>query len=57
MRGRGLHITTAPVLDRLSLPDLAIVPIHDMPPMVVVPIWRTSARSAVIDDFVAVALV
>jgi hypothetical protein len=44
------------VLDRLALPDLAIVPIHDMPPMVVVPIWRTAARSAVIDDFVAMAL-
>lgn len=56
MRRRGLHITTATVLDRLALPDLAIVPIHDMPPMVVVPIWRTAARSAVIDDFVAVAL-
>jgi DNA-binding transcriptional LysR family regulator len=56
MWGRGLHITVATVLDRLSLPDLAVVPIHDLPPMVVVPIWRTAARTSAIDEFVELAL-
>jgi DNA-binding transcriptional LysR family regulator len=56
IRRRGLHVTVATVLDRLSLPDLAVVPIHDMPPMVVVPIWPTAARTSVIDDFVALAV-
>ncbi|MCE7002914.1 LysR family transcriptional regulator [Kibdelosporangium philippinense] len=54
-RGHGLHVTVSTALDRLAFPGLSVVPIHDMPPMVVVPIWRTSARNAAIRSFVDTA--
>ncbi|MFI6027956.1 hypothetical protein [Amycolatopsis magusensis] len=54
-RGRGLHVTVAAVLDRLSRPELAVVPIHDLPPMVVVPVWHTEAEHPAIATFLATA--
>ncbi|MFC0110672.1 LysR family transcriptional regulator [Kibdelosporangium aridum] len=54
-RGHGLHVTVSTALDRMAFPGLAVVPIHDMPPMVVVPIWRTSARNTAIRSFIETA--
>jgi DNA-binding transcriptional LysR family regulator len=54
-RGRGLHVTITTVLERMTFPGLVVVPIHDLPPMVVVPIWRTTARNGAIRAFVDTA--
>jgi hypothetical protein len=54
-RGRGLHCTVMTVLDRFPFPGLAVVPIHDLPPMTVVPVWETAAENASIRAFVETA--
>ncbi|MEJ3653200.1 LysR family transcriptional regulator [Actinomycetes bacterium KLBMP 9759] len=55
LTGRGLHFTVASVLDRVPCPGLAVVPVSDMPPGVLVPVWRTSADNEGIRAFVALA--
>lgn len=55
-RGRGLHCTVASLLARSRFPGLAVVPIRDLPPMVVVPVWRAAAEDAAIRAFVEIAL-
>nr|CEL20241.1 LysR-family transcriptional regulatory protein [Kibdelosporangium sp. MJ126-NF4]CTQ97467.1 LysR-family transcriptional regulatory protein [Kibdelosporangium sp. MJ126-NF4] len=54
-RGHGLHVTIETVFDRMVFPGLEVVPIHDMPPMAVVPIWRSSSRNTAIRAFVDTA--
>ncbi|ALG08819.1 hypothetical protein AOZ06_19560 [Kibdelosporangium phytohabitans] len=54
-RGHGLYITIGTVFDRFVFPGLEVVPINDMPPMAVVPIWRSSSRNTAIREFVDTA--
>lgn len=54
-RGRGLHCTVTALLDQFPFPGLTVVPIQDLPPMAVVPIWRTAAENATIRAFVETA--
>jgi DNA-binding transcriptional LysR family regulator len=51
-RGRGLHLTIANLLDRVPFPGLTVVPVLDMPPMVVVPVWQAARENATIRAFV-----
>jgi hypothetical protein len=50
-RGRGLHCTVTSLLDRFPFPGLRVIPIRDMAPMVVVPVWFTAAENATIRAF------
>jgi hypothetical protein len=50
-RGRGLHCTVASLLERFPFPGLRVIPIRDMGPMVVVPVWLTAADNATIRAF------
>jgi ureidoglycolate hydrolase len=50
-RGRGLHCTVASLLERFPFPGLTVVPIDDMAPMVIVPVWLTAANNATIRAF------
>jgi DNA-binding transcriptional LysR family regulator len=50
-RGRGLHCTVASLLERFPFPGLTVVPIDDMAPMVIVPVWLTAADNATIRAF------
>jgi DNA-binding transcriptional LysR family regulator len=50
-RGRGLHCTVTSLLDRFPFPGLRVIPIRDMAPMVVVPVWLTAADNATIRAF------
>lgn len=52
-RGYGVHLTVASLLDRYPFPGLALVPVRDLPPMVVVPVWRTAEETHLIRAFVA----
>ncbi|MFC4585781.1 LysR family transcriptional regulator [Sphaerisporangium corydalis] len=54
-RGRGLHCTVAPLLERFPFPGLTVVPISDMPPMVIVPVWLTAADNAAVRAFARLA--
>lgn len=54
-QGRGLHLTIAPLLDRIPFSDLTVVPVHDLPPAVVVPVWLNSRETATIREFARVA--
>jgi hypothetical protein len=54
-RGRGLHCTVASLLDRFPFPGLTVIPIRDMPPMVIVPVWLTAAENATIRAFAEAA--
>ncbi len=51
-RGYGAHITVTSVLDRYPFPGLTLVPVTDLPPMVVVPVWRTAEETHLIRAFV-----
>ncbi|MEV0220129.1 LysR family transcriptional regulator [Streptomyces sp. NPDC050704] len=55
-RGRGLHLTVANLLDRVPFPGLAVVPVLDMPPMVVVPVWPATRETATVRAFVESAV-
>ncbi|GAA4622855.1 LysR family transcriptional regulator [Actinoallomurus vinaceus] len=50
-RGRGLHCTVITLLEHLPFPGLTVIPISDMPPMVVVPAWPAGGENAAIRDF------
>lgn len=50
-RGQGLHCTVTSLLERSPFPGLTVVPIRDMPPMVIVPVWLSTADNTVIDAF------
>ncbi len=52
-RGYGAHLTVASVLDRYPFPGLTLVPVTDLPPMVVVPVWRAAEETRLIRAFVA----
>ncbi|MEV6906668.1 LysR substrate-binding domain-containing protein [Amycolatopsis sp. NPDC051071] len=52
-RGYGVHLTVASVLDRYPFPGLTLVPVTDLPPMVVVPVWRAAGETHLIRAFVA----
>ncbi|MDO0938538.1 LysR family transcriptional regulator [Streptomyces sp. DG2A-72] len=51
-QGRGLHLTVANLLERVPFPGLTVVPVPDMPPMVVVPVWQSARENATIRAFV-----
>ncbi|UJW30274.1 LysR family transcriptional regulator [Saccharothrix sp. AJ9571] len=53
--GRGLHLTIATLLDRLPFSDLVVVPVHDLPPAVVVPVWLNSRETATTREFARVS--
>ncbi|MCD7438024.1 LysR family transcriptional regulator [Streptomyces lincolnensis] len=55
-RGRGLHLTITGLLDRVPFPGLVVVPVRDMPPMVVVPVWQAARENATIRAFVESAV-
>ncbi|MCO5970132.1 LysR family transcriptional regulator [Actinoallomurus soli] len=38
-RGRGIHLTVVSLLQQLPFPDLTVIPVTDMPPMAIVPLW------------------
>ena len=50
-RGCGLHFTVVSLLDHVPFPDLRIVPISDMPPMAIVPVWSSTAENPLIRSF------
>ncbi|MEC3977605.1 BTAD domain-containing putative transcriptional regulator [Amycolatopsis sp. H20-H5] len=52
LRGYGLHITVVSLLERYPFPGLTVVPVVDLPPMVVAAVWRTDGESAAIRAFV-----
>ncbi|TWE30350.1 LysR family transcriptional regulator [Prauserella muralis] len=54
-RGHGLHLTVATLLDNVPYPGLAVVPIRDMPPMALVPVWSATAENATIRAFARTA--
>lgn len=54
-RGYGLHFTVASLLDKYPFPGLKVVAVRDMPPMVVVPVWRKAAETAAILAFAEIA--
>ncbi|MEV4443129.1 LysR family transcriptional regulator [Streptomyces sp. NPDC049577] len=54
-RGRGLHLGVVSLLDHIPFPGLAVVPVVDMPPMVVVPVWPTAAETPAVRAFAHVA--
>ncbi|MBK1785600.1 LysR family transcriptional regulator [Prauserella cavernicola] len=45
-RGHGLHLTVATLLEHIPFRGLALVPISDLPPMVLVPVWAAGAENA-----------
>lgn len=49
--GRGLHLTVVSLLDHCPFPGLAVVPVVDMPPVVVVPVWATAAETPAVRAF------
>jgi DNA-binding transcriptional LysR family regulator len=55
-RGHGLHCTVVTALDVTPYPGVTMVPITDLPPALVVPVWETSAENAMIRAFVAAAV-
>lgn len=55
LAGRGLHFTVKSVLDRLPCPGLVALPIVDIPPAVLVPVWRTATDNEGIQAFVDIA--
>ncbi|MEU3273514.1 LysR family transcriptional regulator [Saccharomonospora sp. NPDC006951] len=54
-RGHGLHCTVATLLDHIPFPGLALIPITDMPPMVLVPVWAAASENATIRAFAEIA--
>jgi DNA-binding transcriptional LysR family regulator len=55
LAGRGLHLTVSSVLDRVPCPGLVAIRVTDMPPAVLVPVWRPSADSDGIRAFIEIA--
>ncbi len=55
LAGRGLHFTVKSVLGRVPCPGLVAVPVVDMPPAVLVPVWRAGADNDGIPAFAEVA--
>jgi DNA-binding transcriptional LysR family regulator len=56
-RRRGLHLSIRSVLDRFPFPGLVAVPIEDMPPMAVVPVWQKAEETATVRAFVEAAAI
>lgn len=54
-QGHGLHLTMTSVLDHRPFPGLVVVPVRDLPPMGVVPIWSAAAENATVRAFVQAA--
>lgn len=55
-RGHGLHLTVANLLEQVAYPGLVVVPVTDIPPMVVVPVWLAAHENASIRAFVESAV-
>jgi hypothetical protein len=51
-RGECLHLTVESLLRQVPHANLALVPITDMPPCVIVPVWRRGNETATIRAFV-----
>ncbi|WP_232666601.1 LysR family transcriptional regulator [Pseudonocardia sp. TRM90224] len=56
LAGHGLHLTVLSVLDRVPCPGLVAVPVVDMVPAAVVPVWRAAAGSDALRTFVELAV-
>ena len=56
-RRRGLHLSIQGVLDRFPFPGLVAVPIDDMLPMAVVPVWQKAEENSTVRAFVEVAAI
>ncbi|MEO3875751.1 LysR family transcriptional regulator [Nonomuraea sp. B12E4] len=50
-RGYGLHFTVRSLLEHIPFPGLTVVPITDMPPMVIVPVWPPGGETATVRAF------
>ncbi|MFC4002793.1 LysR family transcriptional regulator [Prauserella oleivorans] len=55
-RGHGLHLTVATLLEHIPFPGLAAVPVRDMPPMALVPVWSATAENPAIRAFAEAAV-
>ncbi|MEJ3653536.1 LysR family transcriptional regulator [Actinomycetes bacterium KLBMP 9759] len=56
LAGHGLHLTVLSVLERVHCPGLVAVPVVDMVPAAVVPVWRASAAHDAVRTFVELAV-
>lgn len=54
-RSQMAHFTIQSILDRYPHEGVVAVPITDLPPCVIVPVWRTSAENATIRAFADLA--
>lgn len=54
-RSRLVHFTLVSILERYPHDGVVVVPVTDLPPAVIVPLWRTSAENATIRAFAEVA--
>lgn len=54
-RSETAHFTIQSILDRYPHEGVVAVPITDLPPCVIVPVWRTSAENATIREFADLA--
>lgn len=54
-RSRLVHFTFVSLLERYPHDGVVVVPVTDLPPAVIVPLWRTSASNATIRAFASVA--
>ena len=54
-RGSLAHFSVPSILDRYPHAGVVAVPVTDLPPCLIVPVWRTSAENAVIRAFADLA--
>ncbi|MEU6645649.1 LysR family transcriptional regulator [Saccharomonospora sp. NPDC046836] len=54
-RGNGLHCTITTLLDHIPFSGLSVIPIRDMPPMALVPVWAATLENATIRAFARTA--
>lgn len=54
-QGRGLHLTVTTLLDRIPYADLTVIPVRDLPPAVVVPVWLNSRETTATREFARVS--
>jgi hypothetical protein len=50
-RGHGLHLTVTSLLEQLPFPGLTTIPITDMPPMAIVPLWSADDDDPAVHAF------
>ncbi|PXY20607.1 LysR family transcriptional regulator [Prauserella flavalba] len=54
-RGHGLHLTVATLLEHIPFRGLTLVPVTDLPPMALVPVWTASTENATFRAFAQAA--